>query len=83
MLVDLFSIPETTNLFYTNDIKVLIDILVRQLSDLSAGDMVRTLLNQLFPFDSHSICFSFANGTSNCVVAFCETLTTQNTNTAL
>ena len=40
MLVDLFSIPETTTLFYTNDIKVLIDILVRQLSDLSAGDKV-------------------------------------------
>ncbi|XP_070508314.1 NCK-interacting protein with SH3 domain [Chironomus tepperi] len=41
MLVDLFSIPETTNLFYTNDIKVLIDILVRQLSDLCAGDPIR------------------------------------------
>jgi hypothetical protein len=40
ILVDLFSMPETTNLFYTNDIKVLIDILVRQLSDLSAGDPV-------------------------------------------
>jgi hypothetical protein len=40
ILVDLFSIPETANLFYTNDIKVLIDILVRQLSDLSAGDPV-------------------------------------------
>lgn len=40
MLVDLFSIPETTQLFYTNDVKVLIDILVRQLSDLSAGDVV-------------------------------------------
>lgn len=41
ILVDLFSIPETTLLFYTNDIKVLIDILVRQLSDLSAGDPLR------------------------------------------
>lgn len=40
MLKDLFSAPETTLLFYTNDIKVLIDILVRQLSDLSAGDVV-------------------------------------------
>lgn len=40
MLVDLFSVPETTMLFYTNDTKVLIDILVRQLSDLSAGDEV-------------------------------------------
>lgn len=41
ILVDLFSIRETANLFYTNDIKVLIDILVRQLSDLSPGDVLR------------------------------------------
>lgn len=41
ILLDLFSLQETTNLFYTNDIKVLIDILVRQLSDLSAGDQRR------------------------------------------
>ena len=32
MLVDLFSRPETASIFYTNDNKVLIDILVRQLS---------------------------------------------------
>lgn len=40
MFVDLFSTPETACLFYTNDNKVLIDILVRQLSDLSPGDTV-------------------------------------------
>ena len=40
MFVDLFSTPETASMFYTNDNKVLIDILVRQLSDLSAGDSV-------------------------------------------
>lgn len=40
MLVDLFSIPLTASMFYTNDVKVLIDILVRQLSDLSCGDPV-------------------------------------------
>lgn len=40
ILIDLFSISETANFFYTNDIKVLIDILVRQLSDLSSGDPV-------------------------------------------
>lgn len=42
MFVDLFIAPETANLFYTNDNKVLIDILVRQLSDLSSGDPVCT-----------------------------------------
>uniref|UniRef100_A0A182LZL3 SH3 domain-containing protein n=1 Tax=Anopheles culicifacies TaxID=139723 RepID=A0A182LZL3_9DIPT len=41
MLVDLFSRPETAAIFYTNDNKVLIDILVRQLSDLSAGEPIR------------------------------------------
>lgn len=40
MFVDLFSSPDTSNLFYTNDNKVLIDILVRQLSDLSPGEPV-------------------------------------------
>jgi hypothetical protein len=41
ILVDLYSSPETAALFYTNDNKVLIDILVRQLSDLSANDQIR------------------------------------------
>lgn len=40
MFVDLYSTVETADLFYTNDNKVLIDILVRQLSDLSPGDHV-------------------------------------------
>lgn len=40
MFIDLFSSPQTAELFYTNDNKVLIDILVRQLSDLSPGDSV-------------------------------------------
>lgn len=44
MFVDLFSTKETAALFYTNDNKVLIDILVRQLSDLSPGDQVIYLL---------------------------------------
>lgn len=41
MLVDLFSRPETASIFYSNDQSVLIDILVRQLSDLSAGEPIR------------------------------------------
>lgn len=49
MCNDLFSTPETAGLFYTSDSKVLIDILVRQLTDLSAGDPVSSIsvLNQL------------------------------------
>ncbi|XP_055712656.1 NCK-interacting protein with SH3 domain [Phlebotomus papatasi] len=41
MIVDLFQAPETAAHFYTNDNKVLIDILVRQLSDLSPEDPLR------------------------------------------
>jgi len=50
MFVDLFSLPETASLFYTNDNKVLIDILVRQLSDLSPGDPVSILFIYLLIF---------------------------------
>ncbi|XP_018561929.1 NCK-interacting protein with SH3 domain isoform X2 [Anoplophora glabripennis] len=38
---DLFSRRSTASLFYTNDIKVLIDIIVRNISDLSPGDQRR------------------------------------------
>ncbi|XP_069703859.1 NCK-interacting protein with SH3 domain isoform X2 [Periplaneta americana] len=41
LFVDLFKSTETATLFYTNDTKVLIDIIVRQLADLSAGDVRR------------------------------------------
>ncbi|XP_048510850.1 NCK-interacting protein with SH3 domain isoform X3 [Athalia rosae] len=37
LFVDLFSNSTTASLFYTNDIKVLIDIIVRQLFDISPG----------------------------------------------
>lgn len=47
MFVDLFSGPETASLFYSNDNKVLIDILVRQLSDLSPGDPVNRFVINL------------------------------------
>jgi len=39
-LSDLYSGQQTANLLYTNDAKVLIDIIVRQLNDLSPGDQV-------------------------------------------
>lgn len=38
LIIDLFENRDTATLFYTSDCKVLIDILVRQLSDLSTGD---------------------------------------------
>ncbi|XP_033150332.1 NCK-interacting protein with SH3 domain isoform X2 [Drosophila busckii] len=41
MFVDIFSHSDTAGMFYTNDIKVLIDIVVRQLSDLDAGSATR------------------------------------------
>jgi hypothetical protein len=39
---DVYSCKQTANLLYTNDAKVLIDIIVRQLNDLSRGDKMRT-----------------------------------------
>ena len=38
--IDLYSLQSTFQLIYTNDVKVLIDIIVRQLSDLSNEDKV-------------------------------------------
>lgn len=43
----MFHQESTAGLFYTNDIKVLIDIVVRQLSDLSPGDIVCTFFIKL------------------------------------
>lgn len=39
-MVDLFSNSALIDLFYLNDIKVLLDIVVRQLSDLLPGEKV-------------------------------------------
>ena len=39
-LQDLYSGPETSNILYTNDAKVLVDIILRHLIDLSPGDIV-------------------------------------------
>ncbi|CAG9783845.1 unnamed protein product [Diatraea saccharalis] len=38
LVIDLFSRKKTAGHFYTNDVKVAIDIIVRQLADLSPGD---------------------------------------------
>lgn len=43
-MIDMFSHPGTASLLYVNDAKVLIDILIRNLTDLQPGDKVR-----LFP----------------------------------
>ncbi|CAG9760457.1 unnamed protein product [Ceutorhynchus assimilis] len=39
---DIFSQPTTAGLFYTNDAKVLIDITLRNITNLSSGDQKRT-----------------------------------------
>lgn len=40
LFIDLFESEVTASLFYTNDIKVLIDIVLRQLFDIPPGDKV-------------------------------------------
>lgn len=47
MLSDLFSNQKTVQLFYLNDTKVLLDIIVRQLTDLPPGDNRRYCYLQL------------------------------------
>ncbi|XP_060665755.1 NCK-interacting protein with SH3 domain-like [Drosophila nasuta] len=42
MFIDIFSHPDTAGMFYTNHINDLIDIVVRQLSDLDAGNVLIT-----------------------------------------
>nr|XP_053625438.1 NCK-interacting protein with SH3 domain isoform X2 [Plodia interpunctella] len=41
LVIDLFSRTKTADYFYTNDVNVAIDIIVRQLADLSPGDSRR------------------------------------------
>ena len=40
---DIFSSPTTSGIFYTNDMMVFIDIIIRQLNDLASGDSVSLL----------------------------------------
>lgn len=44
LAIDVFSRKKTAEHFYTNDVKVAIDIIVRQLADLSPGDSVRSFI---------------------------------------
>ncbi|KAL7305713.1 hypothetical protein TKK_0001967 [Trichogramma kaykai] len=44
LFIDLFASDDTASLFYTNDIKVLIDIILRQLFDISPGEKRRQYL---------------------------------------
>lgn len=41
-MIDMFSHPGTASLLYVNDAKVLIDILIRNLTDLQPGDKMRS-----------------------------------------
>ncbi|XP_071960516.1 NCK-interacting protein with SH3 domain-like [Antedon mediterranea] len=59
-LADIFSSTETSNIFYTNDMRVLIDIVIRQLTDLNPGDKNRTdyislvhSILQFTPYNDH------------------------------
>lgn len=45
-LQDVFASRETADIFYSTDMMVMIDIAVRQISDLSPGDKVRNQRNR-------------------------------------
>ena len=46
-LCDVYSHPDTSGLLYTNDARVLIDVIVGRLSDLGPGDEVCPLISSL------------------------------------
>ena len=41
MMIDIFSSTVTASVFYTNDINVILDVILRNLTDLPSGDNVR------------------------------------------
>ena len=45
-LQDIFASKDTASIFYHTDMMVLIDILVRQIADLSPGDKVLTVTHR-------------------------------------
>ncbi|PRD20348.1 UNVERIFIED_CONTAM: Nckipsd [Trichonephila clavipes] len=49
-MVDMFTFPELIDLFYLNDIKVLLDIIVRQLTDLLPGEKVIYFFHYVLKF---------------------------------
>ena len=40
-LKDMFSNDDTSNMYYTNDVKVMLDIVLRNITDKPHGDKVR------------------------------------------
>lgn len=54
-LQDLFASRETADIFYRTDMMVMIDIAVRQISDLSPGDKVRVQYTEQ-PLEATLVC---------------------------
>ncbi|KAH8292702.1 hypothetical protein KR018_003227 [Drosophila ironensis] len=77
MFIDIFSHPDTAGMFYTNDIKVLIDIVVRQLSDLDAGSTVCQILNITSEYNAMAHCTD--RQTRPCYLELCRRIL-RNTN---
>ena len=63
-LCDVYSSPDTSGLLYTNDARVLIDVIVGQLSDLGPGDAVR--VSAAFP-PHHVIAIECFQGRTDCL----------------
>lgn len=52
MMRDMYSTQATAAIFYTNDERVVCDIIIRQLTDLPADDKVRYSFFQLISADT-------------------------------
>ena len=55
-VTDIFSSRDTSDFFYTADMKILIEIVLRQLADLSPGAGVR---QQIIPLHVHIIVLTY------------------------
>lgn len=44
LLTDMYSNPDTVDIFYTNDLNVLVDVLIREIKNLGEGDKVSSFI---------------------------------------
>lgn len=56
LLIEMLSDPDIARLFYFNDVRVIVDIIIRQLDSLSPGDEVRRTFFSLF-YHLYTNCF--------------------------
>lgn len=76
LFIDLFNNDVTAGLFYTNDVKVLIDIILRQLYDMFPGDKVlRNICTCFYPSYRNKRCDIIIDITAQTILGIMSTST--------